>query len=96
VFQVQQGQKLHINDWIWRYTAITSATVGKINRKIVVIQASLGKSQAKISQAKRAGGVTQAAKNLPSKCKTLSSNTRTVKKKKKNHYDFNYINHKTT
>jgi hypothetical protein len=50
----------------------------------MVVQAGLGKKQdptAKITRAKRTGGMVQAVKCLPSKHKAWSSNCSTTKKK---------------
>jgi hypothetical protein len=63
---------------------VISTIKGIINRRVVV-QAGLGTSMRpylKISKAKRAGGMPQAVECLLSKCKALSSNISTVKKKK--------------
>jgi CRISPR/Cas system-associated protein Cas7 (RAMP superfamily) len=58
---------------------------GSINRRIDV-QISLGKEVRPCSKnknkAKRAGGVIKAVEHLLSKCKALSSNPSTTKKKK--------------
>jgi hypothetical protein len=56
---------------------------GNENRRISV-QAGLGKNEdpvSKITRAKKAGCMAHIVEHLPSKCKTLSSNHSTTKKK---------------
>jgi hypothetical protein len=66
--------------------SVIPPTAGSINRRTVV-QASPGEKWdliSEITRTKRAVGIAQAVAHLSTKCKALSSNASTTKKKKKN------------
>jgi hypothetical protein len=64
---------------MWGITPLIPASVKVINRKIMV-QASPGEKHDLFR--KKTAGVTQVAQYLPSKCKSLSSNTSITKTNK--------------